>query len=351
MKLTSEAQQHLEIIRELQSPSGLFLASAHDVSTGYNKAWLRDNFYITLAFEYADEWDTVEKAWRAILDIFLKHKDKIEWATKHKPYESWQYIHARYNPETFDEYWEEWGNKQNDAVGAILYKFCQCNSVGIDILNRDEDKEMIQKLVYYLNSVEYWRDPDNGVWEEFEELHASSIGACVAGLKALSHHEFIDLPESIIENGENALDKLLPRESESKFVDLAQLSLIYPYNVVDSDMANEILNKIEYYYDRDRGVIRYKNDHYYNKNKDGSSEEAEWTMGLPWLSIIYSKRGDLDKAEYYLDKTRKTITNDGKLPELYFANSSSPNENTPLGWSESLFVVALMEYEIAKGDI
>ncbi|KKU31176.1 MAG: hypothetical protein UX46_C0007G0094, partial [Candidatus Amesbacteria bacterium GW2011_GWC1_46_24] len=31
------------------------------------------------------------------------------------------------------------------------------------------------------------------------------------------------------------------------------------------------------------------------------------------------------------------------LPELYFSNSPEYNANTPLGWSESLFIVALYE--------
>jgi GH15 family glucan-1,4-alpha-glucosidase len=38
----------------------------------------------------------------------------------------------------------------------------------------------------------------------------------------------------------------------------------------------------------------------------------------------------------------KTDTPEG-VPELYFSNSSEYNENTPLGWSESLFIVALHE--------
>ena len=348
IEVSEEVQVHLDNLRELQKDSGLFLASANDVSTGYDKAWLRDNFYMTLAFERVDDWETVQKTWRAVLDIFIKHKDKINWAIEHKPYESWQYIHARYNPDTFEEYWEEWGNKQNDTVGAILFKFCECNAAGINLLETEEDQEMAQKLVYYLNNLEYWNDPDNGVWEEYEELHASSIGPCVAGLQKLTHHDWIDMPEGTIENGERALQGLCPRESETKFVDLAQLSLVYPYNLLDRETADEILEKIEYYFVRDRGVIRYKNDHYYNKNEDGFSEEAEWTMGFPWLSIIFSQRGELEKAKHYLDKTRAVMTDDQKLPELYYANSSGPNENVPLGWAESLFVVALMEYEAAK---
>ena len=347
-------EKHLDNIRALQVPSGLFLASRSDVSTGYNKAWLRDNFYTCLAFEEVGDLETVIKVWKALLFIFIKHKEKISWAIKNKPYNTFQYIHARYNPETFEEFWEEWGNKQNDAVGAILFKIGDLEQKGIHILETQEEKEVIQILVDYLNSIEYWQDPDNGVWEEYEELHASSVGACVAGLKSVAKLGIVEIPQHMIEKGEEALKKLLPRESKSKFVDLAQLSLIYPFDVVSEKTAREITRHVEYHLKKDKGVIRYKNDKYYNKNEDEVSEEAEWCFGFSWLSIIFNKwaedgkkfdditdNEDGKKSYEYLEKSFQTIHHD-KIPELYFSDSNNPNDNTPLGWAESLFVVALL---------
>jgi phosphorylase kinase alpha/beta subunit len=334
-------EKHLDNIRTLQSPSGLFMASRSDVSTGYNKAWLRDNFYTCLAFEEIEDWQTVKKVWKALLQIFIKHKEKINWAVKNKPYETYQYIHARYHPETFEEFWEEWGNKQNDAVGAILFKIGDLENKGIKIIESDEEKEILQILVDYLNSIEYWSDSDNGVWEEYEEVHASSVGACLAGLKSIGRSGIIKIPIHMIEKGEETLKKLLPRESKSKFVDLALLSLVYPFNVVPAQAARDIVRHVEYHLERDLGVIRYKNDRYYNKNEDEVSEEAEWCFGFPWLSIIYSGWGDSEKTQKYLDKSFKTIYKD-QIPELYYSDSNKPNDNIPLGWAESLFVVALL---------
>ncbi len=339
---------HLSNIRALQSPKGLFLASAQDVTTGYDKAWLRDNFYTALAFEQVEDWKTVRQVWKLIIDIFIKHEDKISWATSNRPHESWQYIHARYHPETFDEYWEEWGNKQNDAIGAVLFKLGDLEEQGIKIIETEKEWSVVQKLINYLNTIEYWHDPDNGMWEEHEEIHASSIGACVAGLKKISQSKEVTIPEGIIEKGELALKKLLPRESETKFVDLALLSLIYPYNVVDKKMTLKIVENVEYHLERRRGVVRYKNDRYYNKNKDGYSEEAEWTMGFPWLSIIYSELGDLRRAEDYLGKSGLILTPEQKIPELYYSNTDRPNENLPLGWAESLYIVAFLKLEKVK---
>lgn len=337
-------EQHLSILKGLQYKSGLFAASSKAVGTGYDKAWLRDNFYECLAFEVMSDWETVRQTYTALLDIFLLHEDKISWAIENKPQERFQYIHARFDPETFDEFWEEWGNKQNDSIGAILYNIGKLAKNGINLLEEEKYMRITQKLVHYLGSIEYWHDPDSGVWEENEEIHASSVGACIAGLEQVSHIDGLEVDQDVIARGKEVLNTLLPRESEKKFVDLAQLSLIWPYNVVSDQQRDIILENVEYHLLRERGVIRYKNDYYYNKNEDGFSEEAEWTMGLSWLAIIYEKIGNDEKAHTFLEMVKKTISPEGTLPELYYSNSDKPNENDPLGWSESLFVVALHDF-------
>lgn len=335
---------HLDQVRKLRAPTGLFTASAHNVATGYNKAWLRDIYFMTLGFKWTGEWGVVQDTARALMQILEKHREKITWAaTNRPPYETWQYIHARYNPETFGEYWEEWGNKQNDAVAETLYLIVDCELSGYPIVETDEDRALVQLLVNYLHNIEYWHDADSGIWEENHELHASSIGAVVCALKASSQLPYITIPEGVIEKGEQALRSLLPRESFTKFCDLALLSLIFPFNVVTNDERGVILRNVEYFLTRDRGVIRYRNDRYYNNNTfDGYSEEAEWSMGLAWLAIIYGKMGDLKKAENYLERAGKTVNKDGLIPELWYSHTDKSNENIPLGWAESMYVVALV---------
>jgi GH15 family glucan-1,4-alpha-glucosidase len=337
-------QRHLDNLLRLITPRGLFLASSNEVTTGYDKAWLRDNVYEALAFEYAGDWAVVEKDYHTLLDIFDKHIDKIDWATTNKPFESWQFIHARYNPETLEEFWESWGNKQHDAVGAVLFKLADFEAKGHSMLRNQKDHQTVQTLIHYICNVEYWHDADSGMWEEAEEVHASSIGAVLAALKKWQEVGGFDVDQHAIDRGQAALDALLPRESESKFTDLALLSLVYPYNVVSNDMARQIVENLVYHLEKDKGVLRYKFDAYYNANPDGYSEEAEWCFGLSWLAIAYKVLGNSDKAHEYLDKATDTITRDGKIPELYLSHSDVPNENTPLGWSESMYVVA--HYEV-----
>jgi GH15 family glucan-1,4-alpha-glucosidase len=339
----AEIKQHLDMVRSLQKPSGVFTASSFDVDTGYDKAWLRDIYFMTLCFLETGELPVVQKAAKAFLKLFVKHQDKINWAIQNKPHEAWQYIHARFHPETFEEYWEEWGNSQNDAVGEVLNLIVTLEQMGVGVVETTEEREMVQKIVDYLVNLEYWQDADNGIWEESMEVHASSIGSCVAALRKANEIEWLDVPDQAIERGEHALRALLPRESVTKFCDLALLSLIYPFAVTTEEETNEILKNVEYHLVKEKGVIRYKLDRYYNNNIDGFSEEAEWCFGLAWLAIIYAERGEKEKAYYWLRKAKAAVTQEGKVPELYYSHTDKYNQNTPLGWAESMYVIALQK--------
>jgi len=233
-------KRSMEILKSLQYSTGLFGASRLDVSTGYNVAWIRDNLYESLGLEAAGDIKGVKKVLRALFDVFLKHEYKIDWAIVEKPDAKHKYIHARYHPESFEEFHEDWGNKQNDAVGFFLFRVGDLENKGIKTIRNGKDKNILQKLVWYLNSIEYWKDKDNGIWEENEEVHASSVGAVVAGLRAVQ--DIVDVPDPLIKKGEETLAKLLPRESVSKETDLALLSLIYPFDVVkDESLKKKII--------------------------------------------------------------------------------------------------------------
>ncbi len=325
----------ITILKTLQHSSGLFSAAAKNVTTGYNKAWIRDNIYAALGLEAARDIPALVKTYHALLDLLKKHEYKIDWMIKQPhPKHSWRYIHARYDPNTYDEFLENWGNKQNDAIGALLFKLGDFIHKGLPIIRDKQDRILIQKLVHYLGTIEYWQDPDNGMWEEQEQIHASSIGACLAGLIAVQ--DIVHVPEHLITLGRKALDALLPKESATKTTDLALLSLLYPYNILTPQQQKTILHNVETHLVRDKGVIRYNGDKYYS-NKMG---EATWTLGFPWLAIIYKQLGNTQKYNYYLKKTQESANQQGELPELYYARSAQHNENTPLAWAMGLWAVA-----------
>ncbi|MFH1229754.1 MAG: hypothetical protein V1678_05015, partial [Candidatus Aenigmatarchaeota archaeon] len=54
-------------------------------------------------------------------------------------------------------------------------------------------------------------------------------------------------------------------------------------------------------------------------------------------------------AEQYVKKATLLVSPNGAVPELYFSNSPKFDKNTPLGWAESLFIVALYEFNKKYG--
>jgi GH15 family glucan-1,4-alpha-glucosidase len=321
----------IQMLEHLRHPNGLFVA-APSGGTGYGKAaWIRDNVYEAMGLEAAGR--NVLKTYHSLLDILLRHEYKIDYAIREKPRHKYQYIHARYDPETGNEFWDEWGNKQNDAIGALLFKIGDLESRGTRLIRDENDLRIVQKLVLYLESVRYWEDADNGIWEKEEEVHASSIGACVAGLKKVSG--LVSVKPSLIRKGTDALGEILPYETPEGKVDLALLSLIYPYDIVSARQKRQILRLVESRLVRKMGVIRHRGDYYY-RNESG---EAEWTFGFPWLAIIYGQMGDYRKHSEYVKKTLMVMNEKGELPELYYAGTQEHNENSPLGWAQAMYLI------------
>jgi phosphorylase kinase alpha/beta subunit len=319
-------------------------------SSDYSYVWLRDTFYEVLP--YANKaCDTYEKTYWRILDLFKEYEAKITHHTIHKPIHQHEYIHARYSAGDVREiHHQEWGHSQNDAVGAILWGIAEGVKNGKRILRDEHDYRILQKLVAYVTTLEYWNDEDSGMWEEYRERRSSSIGAVYAGLKALQDLCIVDVPQWVIDKGREALFELFPHETSTRKWDLAQLSLIYPYQVFDHEMSKMLLDGIVKNLLRHRGVIRYVGDSYYStlEKEHGrgrsrefyAGEEAEWCFGFGFLALGYYHIGDLFVARHFVKRLESVMLEDGSVPELYYSKTDKYNGNTPLGWANSLYIIA-----------
>lgn len=349
-------RQSYNILEKLRLNNGMYLASA---SQDYHFVWLRDSFYEVLPYLHIDN-DYYEKTYHRILDYFKEYRWKIELHTKKKPVEDWEYIHIRFDAENIREIDMPWGHAQHDAIGAVLYGISLGVKNNRPIIRNNEDLEIIQLIVDYLECCEYWQDKDSGMWEENREVHSSSVGAVVASLQALKQQGLAIVKDELINKGWETINNLFPFESETKPVDLAQLSLIYPYGIYTGEKAEVVMKRVEQMLLRDRGVLRYQGDSYYSTKEHLGRHlpyiqyygtEAEWTFGLPWLCICHTLMGNGAKAREYLNWTESIMLEDGSLPELYYSNSERYNVNTPLGWSNAMYIQAVDMVNSAITDI
>ena len=327
-----EKDKLLQGLEKLRDEKGALLAAS---SEDYRACWIRDQVYANFAYYYLGEYDKFKQGNRVVFDILHRSREKIERAICDAPQTSADFIHAKYCLETLNEITDDWGHHQVDAIGIFLYAVAFSEEKGLSIIQDEQDREMLQLLVSYLTAVRYWEQPDNGMWEEWMELHTSSIGAAVKGLELIKEQKLAIVPQTLINAGRGVLFMILPNETPMRVQDLAQLSLMWPYDMLPREIEDTILERITTRLIQPNGVNRYLDDNYYRSDNGVS---AEWTFGFFWLAIVYAKRGDMNTARYWFVRGMNTMTPEGDLPELY--QNGEPNQNTPLAWSHSLAIIA-----------
>jgi hypothetical protein len=283
-------------------------------------------------------------------------------------------------------------------LGLFLHLVARLPEKGIDVFQygrQYEDRILLSHITRYLETLEWWNCPDYGVWEEGPKLSSSSLGAVLSGLQGLLGLEDPDLffNEAQLEKGRTALGNLLPSESAGRTCDLAQLSLIWPFDVLDGEQTKTVLANIENELVRDHGVIRYREDAYFNgadprliRAHDARTgqeavdyagpdrehfphaaegTEAQWPLGFAWLAIVHAKlakkarsrAGDSgvpveveksvahhkESAKDYMARLAASAVRvdgiePGYIPELYAGGR--PNLNTPLTWATAFCIVA-----------
>lgn len=323
--------------------SGLYVAST---GPEYNYVWIRDVYYqVKPLLKHKPE--AYIQTYRSLLDYYkglnYKYDDKIdELIRKPFPLNNIRFIHPRFYPD-LKEITGNWGNLQLDTFGYFFLGISEGLSEGLEIIRDESDIEIINKLIKILGKIEYWNIADNGIWEEKEEIHASSVGAILSGLYAIEKYDFA-VPRKLIYEGQKKLNELLPGESITKRVDLALLTLIYPFNILHKSFTYTILENVHKLLERERGVIRYTGDKYYTADLDNlEGNEAEWTFGFSYLFFAYIDT-DFKTAEKYLFKLIELLDTKYRIPELFISKTDTPNVNNPLGWSIGMLILAIEKY-------
>ncbi len=359
-------QAILAVLESMRKPNGAFVAS---YSSEYSALWIRDTLYIAMCYYHLGEYAKALGCVWVIFDVFKLYKSDIRTRVLSPIKVPGGTIHAKYHPETLKKITSDdgWKHHQLDAIGLFLHVVADFSSKHLrvgnaSVLRDEEDREILFLLIAYLRSVEYWREKDNGIWEECLVLHSSSLGAVVGGLRYLMRQGLVkELRDSLIRPGEDALSKLLPYESRddcpdkignpdhSHDCDAAELTLIWPYNVIaEESNIDLLLQRIVEGHDTDSGkrhcllqkmgLQRYWGDAYF---KSANGVSAPWPMFLFWLSIICSQRKDTEGAVKWFIRGCDTITPENFIPES--CPNGRPNLNTPLAWAHAIALIAFQK--------
>lgn len=395
-----------EVILKRQHPvSGLLPAStAINAHGDYTDAWVRDNVYsilavwgLALAYRKADHdqgrtyllEQSVVKLMRGLLMAMMHQADKVEKFKHHQhPLNA---LHAKYDTATGNVVVgdDEWGHLQLDATSLFCLMLAQMTASGLRIIFTLDEVDFIQNLVHYIGRA--YRTPDYGIWERgnkinhgITELNASSIGMAKAALEALrgldlfcnegNSQSVIQVITDEVARTRSTLKAILPRESGSKEVDAALLSIIsYPaFAIDDPELVEEtrdaVIDKLEGRYgckrfllDGHQTVLEETHRLHYEPEelKQFENIESEWPLFFTYLLLDALFEEDEARATHYRKRLNEVaISYSGLelLPELYFvpigaidaerklphSQQRLPNENIPLVWAQSLFYLGTM---------
>jgi len=291
----------------------------------------------------------------------------------------------------------KWYNhKQNDALGYFMWTRIQLALAEKMPLN-GEHLKLLGQLFDYLRVIECWDDFDAGHWEEHSAQHASSLGPCLAAVRAfkeLANKTGItvvpckdDTLDVLEEELDSALASILPNEvikpaENAKEADSALIFLCYPLGVVNDVVGGWILERLQQCMGH-IAMVRYRKDSYWCKDykeKIGDDptkhftdeelkerdallqpgEEAQWCLFDPMVSAYYGRLYQKNKEpemlglqQLFLARALAAITGDDcefgpwMCCEAYYLSKGvwQPNDNTPLVWTQIDLKMALYEME------
>ncbi|KAG0330371.1 hypothetical protein BGZ99_004741 [Dissophora globulifera] len=362
------------VILNRQNPTtGLIPASVAVTTHGdYRDAWVRDNVYsimavfgLSLAYRRIDDDEgrayelehAVVKLMRGLLFCMMRQAPKIEQFKKTQGL--YDCLHAKYNTATGDTVVgdSEWGHLQIDATSIFLLALAQMTASGMLIIYTTDEVDFIQNLVFYIERA--YRTPDYGIWERGNkinhgepELNSSSIGMAVAALQSINGINLFGsrggpssvihvLPDEITRNY-TTLHSALPRESNSKEIDAALLSVIgFPaFAVGDAKLVkrtrDEIIEKLGGKYgckrflrDGHQTVLENTSRLHYDAQELNIFEdiECEWPLFFTYFILDGLFSDNADQVEEYRTKLEPLIIDSATLLDFGQFISDSISES------------------------
>ncbi|XP_056011600.1 probable phosphorylase b kinase regulatory subunit alpha isoform X5 [Ostrea edulis] len=382
-------------------------------------AWVRDNVYailsvwaLALAYRKTADLDedrakayeleqSVVKLMRGLLRCMMTQVEKLE-KFKHTQHVD-DSLHAKYCSQTGRTVVGDkaWGHLQVDATSLFILSLSQMTASGLQIIFTLDEVSFIQNLIFYIETA--YRTPDYGIWERGDktnhglpELNSSSIGMAKAALEAINELDLFGArggPLSVVhvlpdeaQQCQAILHSMLPRESNSKEVDAALLTVIsFPAFAVDDyekveETRDTIMLKLEGKY----GCCRFLRDGYKTAQEDPNRLhyepwelqvferiECHWPMFFALSVLDGLFNGNKEQVKKYAEKLDSVLlkTDEGiyVLPELYTVVKDkveleyrTPNSQKreaigkiPHKWGQSLYIISKLVQEgfLSPGEL
>ncbi|MBM0255614.1 glycoside hydrolase family 15 protein [Micromonospora sp. 4G55] len=360
--LRTLVESSLTLIEAHQHPSGAYPASP-DYPV-YRYSWLRDGAFIADAMSRAGRVASADRFLRWCATVIDSRADRIAdlvaRADRGEEIGADEMLPTRYTLDGGDGD-EPWWNFQLDGYGTWLWVLVTHTARHGRAI--DAYRPAIESTVDYL--VAFGDRPCYDWWEEHaEHRHVATLGAVLAGLRAVVHardaHGEPLLDPARAAAAAATVDKLgalvatdgiadghLTKWLGGTAVDGSLLACLTPFEVVDprGPVAERTYDQV-----RDKllrgGVYRYLGDTFYGG--------GEWLILTAWLGWHEARTGRTEAALGRLDWIVGQATPEGHLPEQVSGNTQHPGHitewterwgpvATPLLWSHAMFVTLALE--------
>ncbi|MCF6148082.1 MAG: glycoside hydrolase family 15 protein [Candidatus Kuenenia sp.] len=377
-KYISLFKKSLLIIRsQIDNKGAIIAANDSDIvqfgRDTYSYMWPRDGALVAYALIKSGYIDTAKNFFQFCADVISKEG----------------YLLHKYNPDrSFASSWHPWYKDakkslpiQEDGIALVLWALWHHYAVFKDI---EFVKSLYRKLI--INAAEFmlkFRDKETGLplesydlWEERYGVHTFTVSAVIAGLQAagnfanifgetgygkMYHDAAGKIKEALIAYFYNKdtgrFARMGKRTAAGYDLDMtvdASLSGIVAFDVFDPDqpMVVSTMNTIKetlWVKTHVGGIARYTNDYYHQVVFDPVNVPGNpWIVCTVWLAeyeIMRSKNlNELNKALTLLDWVIEKSLASGVLAEQIHPYTNEPISVSPLTWSHSAYVTAVLKY-------
>jgi len=382
-KIVKMFKRSLLVLRTQIDNRGAIIASSDSDIQRFNKdtysyVWPRDGAFVAMGLDAAGYHHVTQRFFQFCERALSKDG----------------FLYQKYHPDgSRGSTWHPWMNSnrefqlpiQEDETALVLFSLWNHYDQVRDIEFIDALYEpLICRAADFM--IKY-RDPNNGLilpsydlWEENHGVSTFTASAVYGGLKAASRFAKIfgdagrsEKYDSAAAEIKEAILKYLYDERKGRFLKMikpdgkgdfskddaidSSVYGIFEFGVLPADDVKVVqtMKAVEssLWVKTDvGGMARYQNDYYQRIEEDSSKVPGNpWPICTLWLAEWYIAQQDLDKGRQLLEWVVDRASQSGILPEQIHPYSNEPLSVSPLTWSHSTFVLAVIEYLNKMNDV